>query len=197
MDLDVFFVLELLAVVAGVISVWLAKKESVLLYPIGILSVVIWVFLCWKSKLYGQSIVNLFFFLMNVYGWYNWTRKKDDNSNLVVIKSNSRNENIISIFSIAILTPVLFYCLLPFQDADTHLFFVFVEVFITAMNFVAMWLIAWKRLENWILWIIADVLCIPLFIYNEYYLSIIQFVFFIVIAFMGYYEWKKQLNKKI
>lgn len=193
MDINIFF-LELIAVIAGVVSVWLAKRESVLLYPIGILSVVLWVFLCYRSQLYGQAIVNLFFFLMNVYGWYNWSRKKEDSSNFVVIKSNSRFENVISIFSVFIITPILFYFLFPLKDDNTHLFFVFIDVLTTAMFFVAMWLMAWKRLENWVIWIIADVLCVPLFIYNEFYLSVIQFSLFIVIAFIGYYDWKKKCN---
>ena len=130
---------------------------------------------------------------MNIYGWYNWLRKKEDNSNFVNVSSTSFRDNLISIGAVVLLIPILYFGLKPFQAADNSLFFVLVEMFITAMNFVAMWLMAWKRIENWIFWIIADILCIPLFVYNEYYLSVVQFVFFIVIAFMGYYQWKKQL----
>jgi nicotinamide mononucleotide transporter len=195
MSFDIFFLLELLAVISGVASVWLAKKENVLLYPVGILSVVIWIFLCFNSDLYGQSLVNLFFFLMNIFGWYNWLRKTGDNSNMINIKSNSLKENVLSVVAIFILSPILYFCLEPFQDPNTNLLFVYLEMIITAINFVAMWLIAWKRIENWMLWIVADILCIPLFIYNEYFLSVIQFIFFIVIAFMGHYQWKKQLLK--
>lgn len=193
MNIDVLFVLELIAVVSGIVSVWLAKKESVLLYPIGSLSVIIWFYLCYNSNLFGQSLVNFFFLIMNIYGWYNWLRKKEDNSNFVNVSSNSFRDNLISIGAVVLLIPILYFGLKPFQAADNSLFFVLVEMFITAMNFVAMWLMAWKRIENWIFWIIADILCIPLFVYNEYYLSVVQFVFFIVIAFMGYYHWKKQL----
>lgn len=193
MKIDVLFVLELIAVVSGIVSVWLAKKESVLLYPIGSLSVIIWFYLCYNSNLFGQSLVNFFFLIMNIYGWYNWLRKKEDNSNFVNVSSNSFRDNLISIGAVVLLIPILYFGLKPFQAADNSLFFVLVEMFITAMNFVAMWLMAWKRIENWIFWIIADILCIPLFVYNEYYLSVVQFVFFIVIAFMGYYQWKKQL----
>ncbi|MDG2369154.1 MAG: nicotinamide riboside transporter PnuC [Flavobacteriales bacterium] len=195
MSFDIFFLLELLAVISGVASVWLAKKENVLLYPVGILSVVIWIFLCFNSDLYGQSLVNFFFFLMNIFGWYNWLRKTGDNSNMINIKSNSLKENVLSVVAIFILSPILYFCLEPFQDPNTNLLFVYLEMIITAINFVAMWLIAWKRIENWMLWIVADILCIPLFIYNEYFLSVIQFIFFIVIAFMGHYQWKKQLLK--
>ena len=193
MNIDLLFVLELIAVVSGIVSVWLAKKESVLLYPIGSLSVIIWFYLCYNSNLFGQSLVNFFFLIMNIYGWYNWLRKKEDNSNFVNVSSNSFRDNLISIGAVVLLIPILYFGLKPFQAADNSLFFVLVEMFITAMNFVAMWLMAWKRIENWIFWIIADILCIPLFVYNEYYLSVVQFVFFIVIAFMGYYQWKKQL----
>ena len=193
MNIDVLFVLELIAVVSGIVSVWLAKKESVLLYPIGSLSVIIWFYLCYNSNLFGQSLVNFFFLIMNIYGWYNWLRKKEDNSNFVNVSSNSFRDNLISIGAVVLLIPILYFGLKPFQAADNSLFFVLVEMFITAMNFVAMWLMAWKRIENWIFWIISDILCIPLFVYNEYYLSVVQFVFFIVIAFMGYYQWKKQL----
>jgi len=193
MNIDVLFVLELIAVVSGIVSVWLAKKESVLLYPIGSLSVIIWFYLCYNSNLFGQSLVNFFFLIMNIYGWYNWLRKKEDDSNFVNVSSNSFRDNLISIGAVVLLIPILYFGLKPFQAADNSLFFVLVEMFITAMNFVAMWLMAWKRIENWIFWIIADILCIPLFVYNEYYLSVVQFVFFIVIAFMGYYQWKKQL----
>ena len=193
MNIDVLFVLELIAVVSGIVSVWLAKKESVLLYPIGSLSVIIWFYLCYNSNLFGQSLVNFFFLIMNIYGWYNWLRKKEDNSNFVNVSSNSFRDNLISIGAVVLLIPILYFGLKSFQAADNSLFFVLVEMFITAMNFVAMWLMAWKRIENWIFWIIADILCIPLFVYNEYYLSVVQFVFFIVIAFMGYYQWKKQL----
>ena len=193
MNIDVLFVLELIAVVSGIVSVWLAKKESVLLYPIGSLSVIIWFYLCYNSNLFGQSLVNFFFLIMNIYGWYNWLRKKEDNSNFVNVSSNSFRDNLISIGAVVLLIPILYFGLKPFQAADNSLFFVLVELFITAMNFVAMWLMAWKRIENWIFWIIADILCFSLFVYNEYYLSVVQFVFFIVIAFMGYYQWKKQL----
>ena len=188
MNIDVLFVLELIAVVSGIVSVWLAKKESVLLYPIGSLSVIIWFYLCYNSNLFGQSLVNFFFLIMNIYGWYNWLRKKEDNSNFVNVSSNSFRDNLISIGAVVLLIPILYFGLKPFQAADNSLFFVLVEMFITAMNFVAMWLMAWKRIENWIFWIIADILCFSLFVYNEYYLSVVQFVFFIVIAFMGYYQ---------
>ena len=74
---DIVFYLEIIAVFTGILSVWLTSKENVLLYPIGICSVSIWIYLCWIGDLFGQSIINLFFFIMNIYGWYNWQLKDD------------------------------------------------------------------------------------------------------------------------
>lgn len=182
--------IEFLAVLTGVISVWLAKKENVWLYPTGIVSVILWIYLCWVGKLFGQSTINFFFFIMNVYGWYNWLRKDQNNQPNVVIKLNSNKENgLVFIFSF-FLSIIIFFLLLPYQEVYALLFYVVLEAIITALNFVAMWLMAWKRLEHWILWIVGDVMCIPLYIHKDYPLGVFQFMVFIAIAYMGYKEWK-------
>ena len=88
--LDITMLLEILAVITGIISVWLTKKENVLLYPVGIISVLLWIYLCWVGKLFGQSVINFFFFVMNVFGWMNWSAKNDFNESKVVIKNIRR-----------------------------------------------------------------------------------------------------------
>ena len=181
---------ELIAVVTGIISVWLAKKENVWLYPVGIISVVLWIYLCWIGSLFGQSVINLFFFAMNVYGWYNWLRRDENNQPNVVINSNTKNQNILMIFASVVLSGLIYFMLLPLQEENALMEFIVLESIITALNFVAMWLMAWKRLEHWLLWIIGDIMCIPLFIYKDYPLGVIQFLVFIVIAYLGYKEWK-------
>ena len=182
--------LELIAVITGIVSVWLAKKENVWLYPIGIISVVLWIYLCWVGKLFGQSLINFFFFVMNVYGWYNWLRRDENNQPNVVINSNTKNQNILMIFTSVILSGLIYFMLLPLQEENALMEFIVLESIITALNFVAMWLMAWKRLEHWLLWIIGDIMCIPLFIYKDYPLGVIQFLVFILIAYLGYKEWK-------
>ena len=153
--LDNTTLLEILAVITGIISVWLTKKENVLLYPVGIISVLLWIYLCWVGKLFGQSVINFFFFVMNVFGWINWSAKNDFNESKVVIKNNSFNENLLVLFISAVLSIIILFILIPLQDANSLLLFVAVESIITALNFVAMWLMAWKRIEHWILWIIG------------------------------------------
>ncbi len=188
--------LELIAVISGIISVWFAKKANAWLYPIGIVSVVLWIYLCWIGKLYGQSLINFFFFMMNIYGWYNWLRKNDENQTDVTIKYNSIEQNFIVFAVTTILTLFMYTVLKTVHDKNAILLFVLIESIITALNFVAMWLMAWKRIEHWILWIIGDILCIPLFIHKDYNLGVVQFLIYILISTLGYMEWKKKVLVK-
>ena len=189
------FYFEIIAVLTGVVSVWLAKRENVWLYPVGIISVLLWIYLCWIGKLYGQSVINLFFFLMNGYGWYNWLRKDDDNNPNVLIKNNTNRENFLVFITSLFFSFVIYFLLLPFQDQQASQLYIVIESIITSLNFVAMWLMAWKRVEHWLLWIVGDILCIPLFVHKEYPIGVIQFMVFIVIAYLGYKEWKLKVLK--
>ena len=189
------FCLEISAVFTGIISVWFAKKENILLYPIGTVSVLIWIYLCWIAEIYSQAVINLFFFVMNIYGWYNWSRKDNSEKNKVQIKFSSLKENLFYIIVAGLLTWLIYSALSNLEILNFNWKFVLIESFITTLNFIAMWLMAWKRVENWVLWIIADIFCIPLFVFKEYYLSVAQFSIFIIIAFMGYFEWKKKALK--
>ena len=189
------FYLEIIAVLSGIISVWFAKKENILLYPIGTVSVLIWIYLCWIGEIYSQAVINLFFLVMNIYGWYNWSRKDNSDLNKVQIKFSSVKENTLYTIVAALLTLLIYWGLSNIEILNFDWKFVLIESFITALNFIAMWLMAWKRVENWVLWIIGDIFCIPLFVFKEYYLSVAQFSIFIIIAFMGYFEWKKKALK--
>ena len=193
------FYLEIIAVFTGIISVWFAKKENILLYPIGTVSVLIWIYLCWIGEIYSQAVINLFFLVMNIYGWYNWSRKDNSEINKVQIKFSSLKENLFIIIVAALLTLLIYSALSNVEILNFNWKFVLMESFITSLNFIGMWLMAWKRVENWVLWIIGDIFCIPLFVFKEYYLSVAQFSIFIFIAFMCYFEWKKKAlkNQKI
>tara|TARA_B110000483_G_scaffold5819_1_gene6901 strand:- start:389 stop:790 length:402 start_codon:yes stop_codon:yes gene_type:complete len=112
------------------------------------------------------------------------------------LNSSSQKENLLYSIVTVLLFFIIYWTLSNIEIADFDWKFVLMESFITALNFTAMWLMAWKRVENWVLWIIGDIFCIPLFVYKEYYLSVAQFSIFIIIAFMGYYEWKKKSLEK-
>ena len=191
---DFIFYFEVIAVLTGILSVWLTKKENVILYPVGICSVSIWIYLCWIGDLFGQSIINLFFLIMNIYGWNNWQSKDDNLKFKIQIKKNNTIENVTVVVISIFLSALIFALINQFQKEDASLFYVLLESIITGLNFVAMWLMAWKRIEHWYLWIIGDILCIPLFIFKDYTLGVIQFSIFIFVSYLGFVEWSKKIK---
>lgn len=181
-------ILEILGVFFGISSVIYSKKENILVYPTGIISVLIYVYLCFEYKLYADMGINAFYFIMSVYGWYNWSNNTE--SETLIIRKNSLKENIVSAGAIIVLWGILYLILSEFTDSDVP----YIDSFTTSVCFVGMWLMAWKRLENWTMWIIADLVSIPLYWYKGLYFTSVQFLVFTVIAVLGYIEWKNKLK---
>jgi nicotinamide mononucleotide transporter len=185
---------EFIAVVFGLLSVWYAKQEKILVYPTGIISVVLYVFICYNVKLYADAGINLFYFVMSVYGWYNWAIKK--NQPILHITACNKKDWYISIGFFFVSLLIIVFLLKVFKKDDMEYWSTFVpyiDTFVTSVFIVGMWLMARKKIENWILWIIGDVISIPLFIYKGLAFTGFQFMVFLVLAVMGYISWKKTL----
>lgn len=186
--------LEFIAVVFGLMSVWFAKQENILVFPTGIISVLIYVYICFGIKLYADAGINLFYFIMSVYGWYNWTRKTEKPA--LRITACQLNDWLIAIFmlmaSAAIILMLLFY-----YKADDEAYWAtqvpYIDTMTTAIFIVGMWLMAFKKVENWIFWIIGDVVSVPLYAYKGLVFTSFQFLVFLVIAVLGYLAWRKKL----
>jgi nicotinamide mononucleotide transporter len=183
---------EFIAVVFGLLSVWSARKENILVYPTGIISVVLYVFICYNVKLYADAGINLFYFLMSVYGWYNWAIKKDQQV-LHITNCTKKDWTLMTVLFIAsLLVIIVLLKIFKKDDLDYWSTLVpYIDTFVTAIFIVGMWLMARKKIENWILWIIGDVISIPLFINKGLAFTSFQFMAFLVLAVMGYYSWKK------
>ena len=187
-------VLEVLGVLFGLTSVWYAKKNNIWVYPTGMISTAIFVYLLLKWSLLGDMLINGYFFVMSAYGWYYWTRKKEEvyvNS----ISTTVRKEYITSValFIGSLLFVYWIYVLFDKWNDWTA----YVDTFTTAIFFVGMWLMARRKIENWIFWIIGDFISIPLYFYKGLTLTSIQYIIFTVIAIYGYRSWKKILNKSL
>jgi nicotinamide mononucleotide transporter len=137
-------------------------------------------------------MINAYYFIMSVYGWYIWTRKVDD-THFIPIEKASKKENIQSIF-IFVATAV-FVCVVYEAFGKWDGWVTYMDVLTTGIFFVGMWLMAKKRLENWIYWIIGDLISIPLYYYKGLTFTSIQYLLFTIIAVYGFLEWKKNLNK--
>lgn len=187
-------VLEITAVIFGLLSVWFAKKDNILVFPTGLINTSIYVFLLWKWSLLGDMMINGYYFVMSIYGWYLWTRKKEDVVEYPISRiSKLEIKQSAIIFLLTIVFVIAVY--LIFNKFTTWLSYV--DTFITGIFFVGMWLMAKRKIENWILWIIGDIISIPLYFAKGYTFTSIQYILFTIIAIYGYLEWKKILNNNI
>jgi len=184
--------LEWIAVTTGIMSVWFSLRENILVYPAGIISVLIYVYFGFTYKLYADMGVNFYYFLMSVYGWYNWTNTHDENREQIPVTLNSPKENLQSILLLLGSFLVLLGTLKFFTDSDVP----FWDAATTAFAILGMWLMAKKKLESWIAWIITDLVSIPLYYYKELTLTSFQFLIFTFLAFGGYVAWKKSYQKE-
>ena len=182
--------LEIIAVVFGILSVWFSKKNNILVYPTGMISTSIFTYLLFKWSLLGDMMINAYYFMMSIYGWYIWTRKV--NNIVTPISKVSSPEKIKSL--------IIFFFSLSFVYGIYNYFdkwgsyTSYIDNFTTAIFFVAMWLMANRKIESWIFWIIGNIISIPLYFYKGLTFTSIQYIIFTVIAISGYYTWKKILD---
>lgn len=182
--------LEVIAVFFGILSVLFALKEKILVYPTGIISVVIFIYICYHMvQLYADMGINVLYFVMSIYGWYKWSKKDENKKNLPISSCNTK-EVILSLSGVLFCFLFLSFILKRFTDSTVPLW----DSLTTAIFIIGMLLMAFKKIENWIAWIVGDFISIPLYFHKGLVLSSIQFTVFLVLAILGYLAWKKKLG---
>ena len=186
-------VLEFLAFIFGIISVVYAKKENILVYPTGIICTVITIYLLYRAQYFGDMMMNVYYSAMSIYGWWNWSRVKDNHYIVLISKTNKKEYLIASFFFL--LTIVITFSVYK-MNLDSLEIPNYIDIFTSGIFFTAMWLMANKKIESWIFWIIGDIITIPLYSYRGLGILSLQYLIFLILAIQGYYEWKKTLNKQ-
>ena len=184
--------LEFLAFSFGIISVIYAKKENILVYPTGIICTVITVYLLYKAQYFGDMMMNIYYSLMSIYGWWNWSRKTN-NQYLVEITRFSKNDISLTTF-LFLLTIGITYLVYIYNLSELAIPN-YIDIFTSGIFFTAMWLMANKKLESWIFWIIGDIITVPLYAYRGLGMLSLQYIIFTILAIQGYIEWKKHLSR--
>lgn len=185
--------LEVIAVIFGFLSVWYSKQNKIWVFPTGMISTSIFVYLLLKWQLLGDMMINGYYFIMSVYGWYIWTRRVDD-THVTPISRTTSKEKKASVF-IFLTTLVFVYAVYTYFDKWNN-WTAYVDTVTTAVFFVGMWLMAKRKIENWIYWIIGDLISIPLYLYKGFTFTSFQYLIFTFIAVTGYIAWKKSLDNK-
>lgn len=187
-------ILEAIAFVFGIMSVYYAKKANILVYPTGIICTVITVYILYLNEYFGDMMMNFYYSVMSIYGWWNWSRKKG-NKYVVPISRTTRKEKLIGILFF-VLTMIVTYLVYKAYDYELQISN-YIDIITSGIFFTAMWYMANKKLENWTLWIIADIITIPLYAYRGLGMLSLQYLVFTILAIQGYIEWKKNLNSNL
>ena len=190
-------ILEIIAVITGMLSIWYSYRINILVYPIGMISLALYVFIFIKNGLYANAVINFLYFVISIFGWWNWLRQRTtDNGQQTTDKVElkvsylSKKENAITIT--ILVTLIWLINLFTTNDILIRL-----DYYTSAAGLIAMVLTSFKKVENWFFYLVADIILIPLCIYNGLYLTSIQYVAYTILAIMGYINWNKDAKKNV
>ncbi len=191
--------LEALGLVFGLLAVYYLVVENILTWPVGITYILISFVIFWKQQLYGDFLLHIFFLLLNIYGWYHWKYGNDDSQTKVPVTWMSLKKNlvyisvsIVGVFlfgyflsSVHLIFPNLIPASVPYWDAAT-----------TSLSVIAMWLTARKNIENWIYWLIVDILATGIYYYKGIHFYALLYFIYIGLAIAGFIEWNKTIRQQ-
>lgn len=186
--------IEIFGVVTGILYVILEVKQNRLLWPLGILTSATYVYVFFTGKFYADMGLQIYYVLISVYGWYFWSRGgvKKEKKELPVVRIN-KVQLLLLILTFTLSWVVIFLVLDRYTDSTVPLG----DSFTTALAIVATWMLTQKIIEQWFLWIVANVVSMGLYIYKGLYPTVILYAVYAGMAVYGYIEWKRSMNKGI
>lgn len=199
-------ILEFTATFFGLLSVYFSIRKNILVYPTGIVSTALYVYILFKFGLLGDMLINFYYTVMSIYGWVLWAKSSEDHVYVEVSRTTKREWLVCSllfVISLILVTAVYYYK--PLLDTQLsaekvilgldHLDWAnWLDVFTTAIFLVGMWLMAKRRIENWIFWIVGDLICVPMMLHKGLGITSVQYLVFTVMAIIGYREWQRSLK---
>ncbi len=190
----VFLILELTAIFFGLLSVIFSARNNILVYPTGLVSTFIFVYLMYTADLYGDMIINAYYFYMSVYGWLLWSKKDKNDGNSLKISGVTAKDNVNS--GLIFIISVIFVSAVFIGFGKFTYWWAYVDTFITGLFFIGMWLLAKRKLQNWLYLIAGDIIAIPLFFYKGLIFTGFFTILLTVIAIFGFFTWRKILRSE-
>jgi nicotinamide mononucleotide transporter len=189
--------LEAVAVIMGIVSVWYSRKENILVYPTGLINTTLYIYLSFKGHLLGEASVNLYYTIMSLYGWYLWTRKTEDKTNFVLqITHSNKKEWLQQLLFFGVIYAIIYLLLTYAKTAFAPEAIPWADAFASATAYTGMWLMAKKKVESWIWWILTNIASIPLYFIKGYAFTSVQFIVLLILAIAGWISWN-QKSKEI
>ena len=198
--------LEAVAAFFGLLSVFFSVKRNIWVYPTGIISTTIYVYILFNFGLLGDMLINVYYSIMSIYGWISWN-KNTDNQIISVDFAKKKDWLVgLNLFAMSLVAVCGVYYFKPFIDNHFSMNGVslgfqqldwanWLDIFTTSLFLIGMWFMAKRKVENWLFWIVGDLICIPMMLYKGLGITSLQYLVFTIMAVMGYLEWLKQVKK--
>jgi nicotinamide mononucleotide transporter len=189
--------LEYIAVLFGIASVWYSRKENILVYPVGLVNTIIYVYISIKGSLLGEASVNFYYTVMSIYGWILWAKKNQQQQHIVLITRSDLKEWLRQILFFSVFYIAIFSALTYLKKDFAPGAIPWADAFASATAFTGMWLMARKKVESWYWWIGTNIASIPLYFVKHYVFTSIYYIILLIMAFWGLNEWIKREKKII
>ena len=189
-------VIEIIAILSGITSVWFSKKENIWVYPSGLIGTILYVYISIEGDLYGEATVNLFYTIMSIYGWYNWLRKDQQKNQIVNIRFSDKKEVWIQLAFFNIIYLIIYFSLSFIKEYFNPGAIPWADALASAAAFTGMWMMTRKKVESWIWWIITNLASIPLYFVKGYTFTAGYYTVLLVLAVWGLASWRKKANEE-
>jgi nicotinamide mononucleotide transporter len=188
--------LEYIAVFAGIASVWYSRVENILVYPVGLINTIIYVWLSVKGELLGEASVNLYYTIMSIYGWLLWTKKDKEQHAIVHVKFSDHRWWLYQLAFFAAFYVTIFISLTYLKRSFAPGAIPWADAFASATAFTGMWLMTKKKVESWYWWIATNIASIPLYFVKQYVFTSVYYLVLLIMAVWGLMEWRKRAALK-
>jgi nicotinamide mononucleotide transporter len=187
---------EFIAVFAGIISVWFSRRESIWVYPTGLLNTTIYVYLSFKMALLGEASVNFYYTVVSIYGWFLWTRKDQQKQHILQITASSRREWINHLLFFSAFYLAVYAALTWLKKDFAPQAIPWADAFASATAYTGMWLMAKKKVESWYWWIATNITSIPLYFVKHYVFTSVYYIVLLIMAVFGLTEWIRREKER-
>jgi len=186
--------IELLGSVFGLLYILFSIKQNIWCWPIGFITSALYIYVFFTTKFYADMGLQVYYLIISLYGWYHWMfgSKSNQQDDLKITKTNLKLGSILFIIN-AVIFGVIAYILVNYTDSEIPYW----DAFTTSASFIATWMLAQKKIEHWIIWVIVDAVSLGLYIYKGLYPTVLLFAVYTILAILGYYEWKRARKKEL
>jgi nicotinamide mononucleotide transporter len=188
--------MEYVAVFAGIASVWFSRIENILVYPVGLINTIFYIYLSYSYHLPGEASVNFYYTVMSFYGWYMWLRRDVSKQKILHVTYSDQHMWLYQILFFAIFYLGIFFSLVYLKKNFFEGAIPWADAFASATAFTGMWLMTRKKVESWYWWIATDIASIPLYFVKGLVFTSVYYLILLILAIGGLFEWKRRANKK-